>query len=172
MGEDQELPKTVIVGYCLYGCGTWDAWGANSVYRKMPYFGSLFGCDINHHLHRLGKLVMNKADTLIYIATPFSHDDEKVMVQRFDAVTLFCGKMIKEGHHVYSPITHTYPMAKVMDLRTDWEFWKENCTLYLSRCDKLIVLMLDGWRDSFGVGAEIDIASELGLEIEYVKVNN
>jgi len=112
---------------------------------------------------------MDKSNTLIYVAVPFSHDDEKVMVQRFDAVTLFCGKLIADGYHVYSPITHTWPMAQVTNMRTDWDFWEENCRLYLSKCDKLIVLMLNGWKESKGVQSEIKIAEDLGLEIEYVE---
>ncbi len=41
----------------------------------------------------------------------------------------------------------------------------------LERCDQLVVLMLDGWRESVGVQAEILIASELGIPTRYWEPN-
>jgi len=112
---------------------------------------------------------MDKATTLIYVGSPYTHADEKVALQRLNAVTRFCGQKMKDGFHVFSPITHGVPIAESVELSTEWDFWKDDCTLMLSKCDKLIVLQLDGWVFSKGLQAEVNIARELGLEIEYVR---
>ncbi|MBU1783170.1 DUF4406 domain-containing protein, partial [Patescibacteria group bacterium] len=39
-------------------------------------------------------------------------------------------------------------------------------------CYKLYVLKLDGWEESVGVQAEIKMAKELDLEIEYLNYEN
>lgn len=39
---------------------------------------------------------------------------------------------------------------------------------HLKRCNELVVLMLDGWKESRGVQAEIRIALELGKPVRYL----
>ncbi|MBX3452499.1 MAG: DUF1937 family protein [Planctomycetaceae bacterium] len=38
----------------------------------------------------------------------------------------------------------------------------------MARCDEVVVLTLDGWRESAGVQAEIRIAGELGKPVRYL----
>ena len=40
--------------------------------------------------------------------------------------------------------------------------------VFLNHSYKLMVLMLDGWKQSRGVAAEIEMATKLGLEIDYI----
>ena len=105
---------------------------------------------------------------LIYIASPYSHPDPQVRIQRFEDVCYYVGELMCGGKHVFSPIAHCHPIQVVHDLPCDWEYWKETCIAYLSCCYKIIVLQLDGWDSSVGIAAEIEIAKESGLEIEYV----
>ena len=72
------------------------------------------------------------------------------------------------GVYVFSPISHTHPIAEAGSLPTGWEFWEAYDNIMLSRCTKLIVLMLDGWKESKGVAAEIKIAEKLGIPIVYI----
>ncbi|MFK5165356.1 DUF1937 family protein, partial [Propionibacterium freudenreichii] len=51
------------------------------------------------------------------------------------------------------------------DLPTDWEFWAAYDEAILSSCISLIVLPLDGWQESKGVSAEINIARRMGLPV-------
>lgn len=110
---------------------------------------------------------MNKQ--LIYLACPYTDKDPKVMEKRFMAVNRAAGKLMSEGEYIFSPISHTHPIAVISDLPRNWEFWEGFDRAYLSMCNKLCVLMLDGWENSTGVNAEIEIAKELGLEIEYLE---
>jgi hypothetical protein len=106
---------------------------------------------------------------LIYLACPYSDSDITVKVHRFEAVNKAAAKLMNSGKYVFSPISHTHPIAVAGELPTGWEFWKEYDRLMLSRCQKLIVLKLDGWETSVGVSAEIEIAKEFNIPIEYLE---
>lgn len=107
--------------------------------------------------------------TLVYLATPYSHQDENVRHARFIEVNKVAARLMRDGLHIYSPISHTHPIAMAGDLPLGWEFWNEYDTAILKCCCKVIVLMLEGWRESKGVAAEINIANQLGVPIEYIE---
>lgn len=106
---------------------------------------------------------------LIYLAVPYSHKDPHVRKLRFERVTTLAGRMMQDGAHVYSPITHGHPIAERVDLPTDWQFWREHCIKTLDACAELHVYMLDGWKESVGVQAEIAHAEKQGIPITYVE---
>jgi hypothetical protein len=106
---------------------------------------------------------------LIYIASPYTHYDLDVRISRFEQVCYFAGELMNMGEIVFSPIAHCHPIQVMHDLPCDWEYWKKTCLAYLGCCYKLIVLQLDGWDTSTGVTAEIKLALDMGLEIEYIK---
>ena len=114
---------------------------------------------------------MNKSQ-LVYLASPYMHKDKKVMEDRVKAVNLVAGNLIKNGQYVFSPISHCYPIAQVCNLPEDWNFWEGYDRALISVCKKLLVLKLDGWESSVGVNAEIKIAKELGIPIEYIEYKN
>lgn len=45
-------------------------------------------------------------------------------------------------------------------LPTDWSFWEKMDRRMIERSSGLLVLMLDGWRASTGVRAELDLARQ------------
>jgi hypothetical protein len=106
---------------------------------------------------------------IVYLAVPYSNSDEKVREERFLKVNKVAARLLKEGITVFSPISHSHPLALAGDLPTDFDFWLQFDKTFLSHSKKLIVLMLDGWTTSKGVAGEIKIAQELGLPIEYIK---
>jgi len=105
---------------------------------------------------------------MIYLAAPYSHPEPSVREQRFRAACIAAARLIRAGHVTFSPISHGHPIA-VYGLPTDWRFWERHDREQLARCDEVIVLMLDGWRDSEGVQAEIRIAAELGKSVRYLE---
>ena len=105
---------------------------------------------------------------MIYLAVPYSHDNPKVREVRFEAANRAAAILIQKGHHVFSPISHTHPIALCGDLPKGWEYWEEYDRIMLGACDTLAILRLDGWRESTGVQAEIKIASETKMVIFYV----
>jgi len=106
---------------------------------------------------------------LVYLATPYSNPDHAVRQKRFEKVNKVAADLIIKGEMVFSPISHTHPIAAIKDLPKDWAYWESFCRTYLECCYKIYVLMIDGWEESIGVTAEIKIAKELGLEIEYIE---
>ena len=106
---------------------------------------------------------------LVYLATPYSHAQHEVMIERFNKVNKLAAKLMSEGTHIYSPISHTHPIAEAGSLPKGWDFWEKYDRCILSVCSKIIVFKQEGWDISVGVQAEIKIAQELGLEIEYIE---
>ena len=104
---------------------------------------------------------------MIYLAVPYTHPDRAVRLARFRAVNKAASLLMQQGHHVFSPISHSHPIAEEGGLPTSWEFWEKYDIEVLKMCSQVIVLMLDGWKESKGVAAEIEIAEGLGIGVRY-----
>ena len=104
---------------------------------------------------------------MMYLASPYSHPESKIREQRFQAVCAAAAQLMRAGHTVFAPIVHGHPLVG-HGLPTDWPVWERFDREHLRRCDELVVLMLDGWRTSVGVAAEIRIAEELGKSVRYL----
>lgn len=110
-----------------------------------------------------------KNKPLVYLAVPYTHPRKSVIEDRFIKVCKMAGKLMNDGYIVYSPITHCHPIAMVCKLPTDWKFWKNIDETFLKLSHKMYILMLDGWQDSTGIKNEVEIANDLGIEIEYIE---
>ena len=106
---------------------------------------------------------------MIYLASPYSHPDESVRIERFKAVNKAAAILISRGEIIYSAISHTHPIAIEADMPLGWEFWQRIDHYYLNLCEKMIVLMLPGWETSEGVKAEIEFVARLGKPVEYME---
>lgn len=104
---------------------------------------------------------------MIYLASPYSHPDATVSEHRFHAACRAAAWLIQAGSAVFSPIAHGHPIA-LYGVPTDWRFWEPIGRKHLARCDEVLVLPLDGWRESSGVQAEIRMAAELGNPVRYL----
>jgi len=107
----------------------------------------------------------------IYLATPYSHPDKKVMRERFEVVNKKAGELMLEGNVVFSPISHSHPVAQTMDekLVCDHELWMKQDMPFLEFCDELWVLHVEGWHLSLGVKTEMARAKRLKMPIMFVK---
>ncbi len=106
---------------------------------------------------------------MIYLASPYSHPDEAVRHQRYKATCLATGKLLTQGHKVFSPIVHSHPIAMLADLPLGWDFWWEYDLAILEHADEIWVLMLDGWDTSRGVKAEVEYMTERGRPVRYIE---
>lgn len=106
--------------------------------------------------------------SLIYLASPYSSRSPEVQVMRYLKARTVNARMMREGRLVYSPIAHCHAMHEYDNLPGDWQFWAKFDRAMITACDELVVLMLDGWRESIGVTAEIAIAVELGKPVSYM----
>jgi len=108
---------------------------------------------------------------LVYLAVPYTHEDPNVRQLRFEMVNKVAGVLINRGEYIYSPISHCHSIALVEDLPKEWEYWELYCRAFMRCCGKMYVLMIDGWKESIGVQAEIKIANEMGIDIIYLDYN-
>lgn len=105
---------------------------------------------------------------LAYLAVPYSHPEASVREERFKAANKMAGQLLNAGWVVFSPISHTHPIALECSLPLGWEFWENFDKSFLSCSKYLFVLRLDGWEQSKGVQGEIKIAQNMGVEIIYL----
>lgn len=108
-------------------------------------------------------------DGLTYLATPYSHPGKAVRQSRFEVVNAVAARLIGEGYLIYSPISHSHPIALAGQLPTGWDYWERYDRLILSVCSQLIVVCQNGWSESVGVKAEIDTAREIGLPVSFMR---
>lgn len=106
---------------------------------------------------------------LTYLATPYSSHDPQVRLDRFLTVNAVASRLMSDGEHVYSPISHCHPIAVAGALPKDWNYWREYCITMMRCCTTLKVLMVPGWKESVGVDAEIAIAQNLNIPVEYIQ---
>jgi len=104
---------------------------------------------------------------MIYLASPYSHPDPLVREARYEAACRATADLVHAGRVVFSPIVHGHSLVR-LGLPTDWSFWQRFDMDHLRRCDEVIVLRIDGWRESEGVRAEVELARAMGKRVEYV----
>ena len=104
---------------------------------------------------------------MIYLASPYSHPDPRVSERRYELACRAAAQLIRGGEPTFSPIVHSHPLVR-FGLPTDWEFWQRNDREHMRCCHQLVVLTLDGWRESRGVQVEIDLAISMDLPIRYL----
>ena len=107
----------------------------------------------------------------IYLATVYS-GTPKQQEERFVKVNKIAADLMAKGFLVFSPISHTHPIALAGDLPKDWEFWKEYDSTFIKWADEIHVFMQDGWKKSTGVTAEIRIAKKLNKPVLFIEDAN
>jgi len=104
---------------------------------------------------------------VIYLASPYSHPNPAVREQRFQSACRAAAALILVGQPVFSPIAHSHPLV-AYGLPTDWSYWECSAKAHLKTSDEVVVLTLEGWKQSVGVAAEVRIAAELGIPVRYL----
>ena len=103
---------------------------------------------------------------MIYLASPYSHPDPGVRTTRYRQAAWHAVRLMQDGRLVYSPIVHSHPLS-VLGLPGDWPFWADHNRAMLAACQTLVVLTLPGWEHSKGIAAELALAAELEIPVEY-----
>jgi len=109
---------------------------------------------------------------IAYLASPYSDKSTAVQYDRYSMAVSAVAALVRNGCFVFSPIVHSHPVAMLSDMPGDYAYWQDFDEAMLRRCDRMIVLKLQGWRTSLGVQAEIEVAMRLGMNIEYMEVAN
>jgi hypothetical protein len=113
---------------------------------------------------------MNKhKHELYYLASPYTHKDPKVMKKRADIVTKAAVDLLRQDVYVFAPIAYNAPWER-HDLPGDWTFWEPFDKAFVERMDAVVVLTIDGWKESVGVTAEIEFAKEKNIPVKYLSL--
>ncbi len=104
----------------------------------------------------------------IYLACPYSHAKESVRIERFEMVSKVAGHLMKKGYHVFSPISHTHPIALLCDLPLGFEFWNDYDLSFIDWCNELWILTLRGWSVSNGIQEEIKYAKKINKPVRKI----
>jgi Domain of unknown function (DUF1937) len=107
---------------------------------------------------------------LVYLASPLTHDDAVVRLERSLAVARASGWLMVNRRDFFflSPIAYAHLIASECTLPFEWSFWSEIDECLLSRCEEIWVLCISGFKNSTGVSAERKIAERLGLPCRFV----
>ena len=112
---------------------------------------------------------MRAVDGYLYVATPYSHypggiQDACAMADR-------CGGWLAaQGLSLFVPISLTHRLAEAANLDPfDHAFWLAFDRPFMRAATGLVVAMMPGWRDSFGVRFEIDEFESAGKPIFYMR---
>jgi len=126
-------------------------------------------------LRRLFKKIGIYDGKRIYLAAPYSHENEVIQSLRAKAIGRKAALlMLKENYIVFSPISHTHDLSKMFDIFVpdtsfNWKkfaFWlRQDLSYIIDWCDELHVYCLPGWRWSRGVKLEIITAYTYNIPI-------
>ena len=108
---------------------------------------------------------------MIYLASPYSHPNKHIELQRFKRAEAFVADAIRQHLIIYSPIVYCHQMALAYDLPGDAAFWDGFNMNMLRRSDAMWVLQLEGWAESKGVRRELSVAQTLHMTIRHIEIS-
>ena len=100
---------------------------------------------------------------VIYLACPYSSMDAELREHRFQIACRLAARLMDRGHVVFSPISHSHPIAKYLNNHNDSEFYVKQDLTFLPYCTELQVINLSGWMLSRGVAREVVEAKRRGI---------
>ena len=94
---------------------------------------------------------------LAYLGQPYWHEDKGVRKIRTDAAAKTVAYLMKAGYRVFSPITHSALVRDYVpaDQQACHDFWLSYDKTLFDKCDFLLILPLEGWRESRGLAEEM-----------------
>ncbi len=111
---------------------------------------------------------------MIYIASPFSHPDLDVELERFNKITEVAASLTKKyGYAFILPITQSYQLQRILpSLGGTFANWESIDLTFISHSDEVWVIKMEGWDRSVGVMAEIKFATGLDIPVKYLNPNS
>ena len=106
---------------------------------------------------------------MIYLASPYSHEDHSVEIERYFAACRAVEQLVHQRNVVFSPIAYCHPIRTATDVPGDAAYWWDFNKIFLEASTSLIILTLDGWSLSTGVAREIGFCAARGIEPEFME---
>ena len=105
---------------------------------------------------------------MIYVALPYSSPYQPTVELRTKICAKYCAILMIQGIHANSPVLAGHLMVAEIQMPSDFKMWGNYSFDMLNRSSELHVLQIPGWKESIGVGKEIEYATELGMKITYI----
>lgn len=120
---------------------------------------------------RRGKMIdqLKNAAGYWYLASPYSKY-RLGLHAAFQHVCEAAGELLKRGVIAYSPIAHTHPIglyARIDSL--DVDFWLKADKPLMDGAYGLLVLQMPGWKDSYGIGVEVEEFQRAQKPVHWLK---
>lgn len=115
---------------------------------------------------------MQHATPYVYLAHPYTDKDRAVMEARFQSANALAAQLMAGGLVVFSPISHSHPIAQVLQNADDGQFYGKQDAPFLDGAAMVVVALVDGWDASNGVKHEVGRAGELGLPVYFLDPSN
>lgn len=101
---------------------------------------------------------------MIYLASPYGHDDPRIREERFHAACRATANLLEAGEIVFSPIVYCHELLNWMGNIPETA-WLRIDRAFFNACNEVVVLALDGWKESLGVRDEIQWSLETGKPV-------
>ena len=103
----------------------------------------------------------------LYLASPYTSPDPIVRNSRVELASIIAARLMEQGYVVFSPITHSHRVADHLHHRNarSHEFWMAQCLPMLEALDCMMILPMEGWRESRGIAEELAFARSNDIPI-------
>lgn len=104
----------------------------------------------------------------VFLACPYGHDDPKVVARRFEIANGVAAVMLRSGAAVFSQVSMSHPINLQMPELQRAEIgqlWAPVDAFFMESMEELIVIDIDGWRESAGIGREIAFFEARGKRV-------
>lgn len=106
---------------------------------------------------------------LVYLASPYTHDDVYVREDRFLLSCKACAFAFNEWRlNITSAIVFTHPLLTRYTMPVEWEFWAHYDEKVIDTCEEVWVLCIPGFTHSVGTNSEIALAKAKGKRVRYM----
>lgn len=105
---------------------------------------------------------------LVYLGTPYTKYAKGIDAAFIDAARL-AAALMQAGVKVYSPIVHCHPISVYGDIDPlNHDIWLPFDRSMMNVADAMVVGMLPGWKESYGVEREIETFQSLNKPVYLV----
>ena len=100
----------------------------------------------------------------LYLATPYSHPEPKVMDARRQVTAAYAADLANRGQKAFAPIVYSHALVAAGAQPDSWYAFD---LFFLEKASGMILLTLPGWQESQGLLLEIAYAKALRKDITY-----
>lgn len=116
--------------------------------------------------------LLTEAPSFFYVASPYSKFPDGIEAA-FTEISRHTARLVDAGLAVFSPIAHSHPVAIHGGLDPlDHSVWMPLDEPMMRAAHGIIVVQMEGWRESYGVGVEINAFRAAGKPVLFMPIGD